>query len=124
MKGYGVSLALGVGVPIPILNRKILEYTTIKDRDIQAPVVDYSYDYGNRTGRVLCKLNYEQLKSGEVEILGNKVTTGSLSSYSKALKIAHILKDEIKRGEFTLSKPMKKLPINQRMKTLEIRGKE
>ncbi|MGD9202193.1 MAG: homocysteine biosynthesis protein [Chitinispirillia bacterium] len=124
LKGYGVSLALGIGIPIPILNSKILKYTTIKDRDIQAPVIDYSYDYGNSTGRILCKLNYGQLKRGEVEILGKKVITGSLSSYSKALKIANILKDEIKRGEFILSEPLQRLPLNQRMKSLEIRGKE
>lgn len=122
LKGYGISLSLGVGIPIPILNKKILEYTTIRDRNIMAPVVDYSCDYGNRTGRILGKLSYEQLKRNEVEILGKTVETGSLSSYSKALKIANILKDEIKQGEFLLNQPMQRLPLNQRMKPLEIKG--
>ena len=40
-KGYGVSLALGVGIPIPILN-EILRRTTVRDRDITACVIDYS----------------------------------------------------------------------------------
>ncbi len=119
--GYGVSLSLGIGIPIPILNEKILAYTTVRDRDIYAPVIDYSKDYPERTGKVLCKVNYEECKSGELEIKGRKVETGSLSSYSKALEIAGLLADEIRRGEFLLQKPSKRLPLNQGMMTLEIR---
>ena len=52
-KGYGVSLALGVGIPIPILNPEILKRTTVRDRDIQACVTDYSSDYPQKTGKVL-----------------------------------------------------------------------
>ena len=48
MKGYGVSLALGVGMPIPILSPEILARTTVRDEAILAPVIDYSYDYPNQ----------------------------------------------------------------------------
>ena len=48
---------------------------------------------------------------------------GSLSSYSKALEIAELLADEIKRGEFHLSEPLARLPLAQGMKPLEIREK-
>ena len=58
--GYGVSLALGVGIPIPVLNEEILRRTTVRDRDILAPVIDYSGDYPNRTGRVIARLSYER----------------------------------------------------------------
>ena len=34
--GYGASLAVGVGIPIPILSEEILEYTLVKDEDIFA----------------------------------------------------------------------------------------
>ncbi len=121
LRGYGVSLALGVGVPIPILDQSIIERTAVRDRDIYAPVIDYSSDYPNRTGKVICSLNYEELKRGEVSINGKKVEVGSLSSYAKALEIANILKDEIEQGEFLLSEPLRKLPVEQRMKTLEMR---
>jgi uncharacterized protein (DUF39 family) len=120
--GYGVSLAVGVGIPIPILNSEILKYTTVEDRDIYAPVIDYSVDYPERTGKVICKLNYEELKKGEVVIRNKKVEVGSLSSYSKALEISHLLKDEIKEGSFLLSKPMKRLALDQKMKPLEVRN--
>jgi len=119
--GYGVSLAVGVGVPIPILHAEILRRTCIRDRDISAPVVDYSVDYPQRTGRVICHLSYEQLKSGEVRIEGQKVQVGSLSSYNKALEIAHLLRDEIARGEFLLSQPIRPLRRDQAFKPLEVR---
>ncbi len=122
MKGYGVSLALGVGIPIPILNRKILERTTVRDRDIQAGVIDYSEDYPQKTGKVLTQFSYEQLRSGQVEIKGQKVAVSSISSYNKALKICQMLKAEIEDGKFMLSEASQKLPINQAMNSLQITG--
>jgi uncharacterized protein (DUF39 family) len=122
--GYGVSLALGVGVPIPILDEEILRRTTVRDRDILAPVIDYSSDYPNRTGKVLCRLSYEELKRGEASVLGRTVEVGSLSSYATALEIAHLLKDEIGRGEFLLSRPSRPLPRAQSMKALPMRKKK
>jgi len=123
LRGYGVSLALGVGIPIPILNADVLRRTCVRDRDIFAPVVDYSVDYPQKTGRVLCHVSYEQLRSGEIEIDGEKVAVGSLSSYYKALEIARLLADEIKRGDFQLSRPIAPLPKDTSMKSLEIREK-
>lgn len=122
--GYGVSLALGVGVPIPILDEEILRRTTVRDRDILAPVIDYSSDYPNRTGKVLCRLSYAELKMGEASVLGRTVEVGSLSSYAAALEIAHLLRDEIKRGEFILSRPSRPLPRVQSMKGLAVRKKK
>jgi uncharacterized protein (DUF39 family) len=55
-----------------------------------------------------------------VDIEGKKVRTGSMSSYSKALEIAHLLKDEIKRGDFLLSRPYQPLPQKQSMGALKI----
>jgi len=123
LRGYGVSLALGVGIPIPILNADVLKQTCVRDRDIFAPVVDYGSDYPKKTGRVLCHVSYEQLRSGAIEIDGNKVAVGSLSSYYKAVEIAHLLADEIKRGDFQLSQPITPLPKDTSMKSLEIREK-
>jgi len=121
-KGYGVSLALGVGIPIPILNAEILRRTTVRDRDIIACVIDYSEDYPEKTGKVLARYNYEQLRSGEVTLAGKKVPVTSLSSYNKALKICGLLKAEIEEGRFFLSEPSQRLPLNQAMKSLNITG--
>jgi len=123
LRGYGVSLGLGVGVPIPILNADILRRTCVRDRDILAPVVDYSHDYPQNTGKVLGHVNYEQLRSGEIKVDGRKVPVGSLSSYPMALEIANLLADEIRRGDFILARPMARLPLKQAMKPLKVRPK-
>ncbi|HXK37433.1 MAG TPA: homocysteine biosynthesis protein, partial [Candidatus Paceibacterota bacterium] len=123
LRGYGVSLALGVGVPIPILNEQILKRTCVRDRDILAPVTDYSLDYPQKTGRVICHVSYEQLRSGEIEVEGKKVAVGSMSSYCKALEIANRLADEIRRGDFLLARPIAALPRDTTMKPLVTRKK-
>ncbi|MBN1676197.1 MAG: homocysteine biosynthesis protein [Kiritimatiellae bacterium] len=123
LRGYGVSLAVGVGVPVPILNAAILKRTCIRDSDILAPVVDYSRDYPQNTGKVICHVNYEQLRSGEIEVAGKKVQVGSLSSYKKAVEIAERLADEIRRGEFFVSEPIARLPADGALKPLTVRPK-
>lgn len=118
LRGYGVSLALGIGVPIPILNETILKRTCVRDRDIPAPVIDYGHDYPQNTGKIVCMTNYEQLRSGEIEINGKKVEVGSMSSYYKALEIANLLADEIRRGDFLLARPSAPLRTDTQMKPL------
>ena len=123
LQGYGVSLALGVGIPIPVLNEEILRKTTVRDRDITAPVIDYSHDYPERTGKVICSVSYEELKRGEVTVKGKNVQVGSLSSYSVARDIAQLLKTEIEKGDFLIAEPISRLPANQKMKSLEIKSR-
>ncbi|MCK5564586.1 MAG: homocysteine biosynthesis protein [Planctomycetes bacterium] len=124
LRGYGVSLALGIGVPIPILNEDILKRTCVRDRDILAPVIDYGNDYPQNTGKTVCQVNYEQLRSGEIEIKGKKVQVGSMSSYYKALEIANLLADEIRRGDFYLTRPIAAMPKDSGMKPLLKREQE
>ena len=121
LRGYGVSLALGVGIPIPILSEDVLKRTCVRDRDIYAPVIDYSSDYPQNMGRVVTYVSYEQLRSGRIDVEGRTVTVGSLSSYHKALEIAHLLADEIKRGDFLLAEPIAPLPKETKMKPLVTR---
>lgn len=108
--GYGVSLNVGIGVPIPLLDEEIAEYVAVKDEDIYAPVVDYSEAYPQGKPEVLCEVNYAQLKSGEIEVKGKKVPTSSISSYKNARIIAEDLKAKIKRGEFLLTEKVADLP--------------
>jgi uncharacterized protein (DUF39 family) len=124
LRGYGVSLSLGIGVAIPILNEQVLKRTCVRDREILAPVVDYGSDYPQKTGRVICQVSYEQLRNGEIQIDGRKVAVGSLSSYYKALEIANLLADEIRRGEFPLVRPIAPLPKDTTMKPLVTREKD
>jgi uncharacterized protein (DUF39 family) len=108
--GYGTTLNVGIGIPIPILSEETLKYAAVKDADIYAAIVDYSEAYPQGKPDVLGEANYAQLKSGEIEIKGKKVPTSGISSYSKALEIANILKSWIKKGDFTLTEPVASLP--------------
>ncbi len=108
--GYGTTLTVGIGVPIPILSEEILQYALVTDADILAPVVDYSDAYPNRKPEVLAEVSYAELKSGKITVNGKEIPTASLSSYPGAVEIAATLKEWIKKGEFLLSDPVAPLP--------------
>jgi len=110
MLGYGTTITVGIGLPIPVLSEEILRYTTVRDTEITAPIVDYSETYPQRKPDVLGEVSYTQLKAGKIEVNGKGVPTSSLSSYSKAVEIANILKSWIQKGEFLLSEPVAPLP--------------
>jgi len=110
MFGYGCSLTVGIGVPIPIISEETLQYTAVTDSDISAPIVDYSRAYPQLESGTLGETNYAQLKSGKITIRGKEVPTASLSSYSKALEIATTLKEWITSGKFLLTKAVAPLP--------------
>ena len=110
MLGYGCTLTVGIGVPIPILSEAILQHTTVTDADILAPVVDYSQAYPQMKPDILGEVSYAQLKSGKIKVQGKQVPTSSMSSYPKAVEIANILKGWIQSGEFLLTEPVAPLP--------------
>jgi len=112
--GYGATLAVGIGIPIPVLDEEVVRYAAVRDADISAPVVDYSVDYPQGTGRVLGEVTYAELKSGRIVVEGKEVPTAPLSSYSRAREIAGVLKDWIRQGRFLLTEPVELLPCAAR----------
>jgi len=124
MFGYGCTITVGVGIPVPILSEEILNYTAVSDRDILAPIVDYSEAYPQMKSDVLGEVSYAQLKSGKIKVQGEDVPTASLSSYPRAVEIATILKEWILSGKFLLTEPVAPLsgvesgvtfkPLNER----------
>lgn len=108
--GYGPTLTVGLGVPIPILDEEMLKFTAVKDEDIFAPVVDYSMDYPQGTGKILGRVSYAQMKTGKIEVEGKELPAAPLSSYFKAKQIAETLKDWIKEGRFQLGEQVQTLP--------------
>ena len=108
--GYGCSLTVGVGVPIPILSEEILQYTAVSDEDILAWVIDYSDAFPQLKPDILAEVSYAELKSGKIKIKGKDVPTASLSSYPRAVEIAGILKEWIQAGKFFLTEPVEPLP--------------
>jgi len=108
--GYGVSLAVGIGVPIPVLNEDILKHTAVKDEDIVAQVVDYSESYPQVKPGSLGEVTYAELKTGTITVQGKQVVTGAMSSYSKARKIAELLKERIISKNFYLTEAVSPIP--------------
>ena len=108
--GYGVSLCVGIGIPIPIIDERSAFHCGIPEEKLMAPVVDYSSDYPNRNPKVLTEVSYAQLRSGSITFGGKKIPTGSLSSLPVARKIATILADSIRKGAFLLTSPVAPIP--------------
>ncbi|MGB3293962.1 MAG: homocysteine biosynthesis protein [Phormidesmis sp.] len=111
-KGYGPSLMLGVGIPIPILNEDILTRCAVSDQDLVAPVVDFSIP--RRVRPTFGLVSYAQLKSGKITLDGKPVRTAPLSSLHFAQQVALDLKQRIDASEFELTAPVTSLPTDTR----------
>jgi uncharacterized protein (DUF39 family) len=107
--GYGCSVMIGIGIPIPILNKELAYFTGQSDKDIFCQVVDYAEDYPPGTGKTLGEVSYAELKSGRIEFMGKTIETAPISSYPMARKIAGILRDWI-MGGFTIGEPQTPFP--------------
>jgi len=110
MLGYGVTLIVGIGVPIPVLDEDVVRCAAFKDEELYTQIIDYSQAYPQVVPGSLGEANYAQLNSGKITVQGKTVPTGNLSSYSKARTIAEELKSWIKKGDFLLSEPVASLP--------------
>ena len=115
-KGYGVTLVVGIGIPIPILNSETMKSVSVKDEDIWTEIIDYSFPHLKKPS--LGRVNYKQLREGNITIRGKNVPASSLSSYAKAREIAQKLKEEILRGKFLLQEPIQKFPQGSKFKPL------
>ena len=105
IQGYGCSLAVGLGVPIPILNEEMARYTAISDDKIFTQVIDYGNDYPAGKSKSLAQVSYAELRSGSIKVNGKDVPTVPLSSMVRAREIAEWLKKRISTGKFLLGEP-------------------
>jgi uncharacterized protein (DUF39 family) len=114
---YGITLYVGVGIPIPILDEEMLAKTAIKNKDIYTRIVD-------KSGKVDLDIlvNYEELRSGQISLFGKKVSTAPLTSLYKSRIIAEKLKGWILNGSFLLTEKVCDLPAHNKVNTLEVRG--
>lgn len=117
IKNYGTSLYVGIGIPIPVLDEEMAKQLAVRNRDIHT----YLYDYGvqRREKPVVRAVNYEELRSGEIDINGTQVKTYPISSLSKAKKIMNTLKQWIQRGEFLLQEPVQPFQTTSDFKVLK-----
>ncbi len=115
--GYGCSLVVGVGIPIPILDEEMALFTSVSDEDIVAQVKDYSFTVKDP----ICEVNYAQLRSGTISVDNRELPTVPLSSYVRAKEIAETLRSWIEKGEFILGEPQKMLPSVARAEAADVK---
>ena len=109
-KGYGATLIVGLGLPIPILDEELALQTAVSDADNKAQVIDYSKAYPQIEPGSIAEVSYADLKRGSIEVNGKQVDTVPLSSYSAARRVADALKQWIAAGKFLLNQPAETLP--------------
>ncbi|HEY9872194.1 MAG TPA: homocysteine biosynthesis protein [Candidatus Obscuribacterales bacterium] len=103
-KNYGPSLMLGVGVPLPVLQEEVVARCAVQDKDIVAPIVDFSIP--RRVRPTFGLVSYAQLKSGRIIIEGKSVRVAPLASIYLSSQVALELKQWIEAGQFTLTEPV------------------
>ncbi len=119
---YGVTMYVGVGVPIPILDEEMARAVGVSNADIHTTVVDYSVPHRVRPS--LGQVTYAELRSGGVDLNGRRIPTAPLSSLVRAREIAVTLKDWLQTGRFLLQEPIQPLPGERRPQPLEDHGEE
>lgn len=108
--GYGCSLIVGLGIPIPVLNEEIAWYAGVSDEDIFMPIVDYGHDYPQGVPRNHGHVSYAELRSGVIRVKDRETATVPLTSYTLSLEIAETLKKWVQEGGFTLGEPQELIP--------------
>ena len=114
--GYGVSLCVGIGIPIPILDVDMARFTGIRDSEIFTEIIDFGVPRMERP--VVKRVSYAELKSGRVEINGEVVRVSPLSSYYMARRVMEDLKKIIENGEFFLTSPVERIPTKSLLKPM------
>ena len=103
MTGYGVTMYVGLGVPLPVLDLDVVRATAVRDEDISVDLLDYGVP--SRARPKVRSVTYAELRSGSVEINGEQVRTSSLSSFRRARQVAAELKGWIESGKMQLALP-------------------
>lgn len=119
-KGYGASVMLGVGIPLPVLTEEVVAHCAVQDKDLVAPVVDFSIP--RRVRPTFGLVSYAQLKSGKLSIDGKLVRVAPLASLYLSRQVAIELKSWIQSGNFLLTEPVAELPRDRVFIPQDMRG--
>ncbi|OCQ98484.1 hypothetical protein BCD67_07940 [Oscillatoriales cyanobacterium USR001] len=121
-KNYGPSLMLGVGIPLPVLNEEVIVRCAVQNKDIVAPVVDFSIP--RRVRPTFGLVTYAQLKTGKITIEGKSIRVAPLASFYLSRQVALELKQWIESGEFTLTEPVAKIPMERAFLPQDVWGSQ
>jgi len=114
IKGYGVSLYIGMGVPIPVLDEDLAADIALRNEDLQTRVVDYA------SGEIAGVIDYGSLLSGRAKMDGRSIPTRTLSHVKTAVRIAELLKKQVADGIFPLTEPVSRLPVHGMLRSFPV----
>lgn len=114
---YGVTIFIGAGIPIPVLDEDMARRVMIRNSQIETNIIDY----GSPGHDVLGRADYKSLFSGEITLNGKKIRTAPLSSLRVAREIAETLRLEITAGRFLLTAPVEAFTKTPGLNNLDIR---
>lgn len=116
MTEYGVTLYVGLGIPLPITDIDMVRSTAVRDEDIFVDVIDYGVPSRNRPS--LRKVSYAELRSGVIGINGEDIRTSSLSSFRQAREIAGTLKSWVEQGKMMMASPARRIDAEKKAKPM------
>jgi CBS domain-containing protein len=116
MTGYGVTLYVGLGIPLPVLDIEVVRATAVRDQDIFVDLLDYGVP--SRSRPALRKVSYAELRSGAIEMHGEEIRTSSLSSFKKAREVAGELKRWVESGAMQLALPTRPIDAKKPVKPM------
>jgi len=116
MTEYGVTLYVGLGIPLPITDIDMVRSTAVRDEDIFVDVIDYGVPSRNRPS--LRKVSYAELRTGVIGIDGDDIRTSSLSSFRKAREIAGTLKGWVEQGKMLMVSPARRIDAEKKAKPM------
>jgi len=114
---YGVTLYVGLGLPIPVLDEDVARRVSVSNAGIETTICDYS----KPDHPAVARASYAELRSGWIQLNGKRVKTAPLSSLARARRIAEELKKRLLSGEFPLREPSLGLPHKSAMRPLAVR---
>lgn len=103
--GYGISLYVGIGIAIPVLDADLAARVAVRNADLRTNIVDYA------TGDVVDRVTYADLFERSVHIFDKTVPTKTMTDLRMSRKIAAVLKEWVCRGLFPMRPPVQPLPI-------------
>jgi L-aspartate semialdehyde sulfurtransferase len=115
---YGITLYIGIGIPIPVLDEDMLRHTAVSNNEIYTQIINYGAKNAER--EIIGRVNYRELMSGYIDMKGKRIKTFPLSSMKKAREIAEKLKASITRGEFFIQEPVELFKKNQSPKSMKM----
>ena len=109
--GYGISIAVSIGVAIPVLDEDMAMRVSVQNKNIKTSIIDYA------TGERVTSVNYRDLLGGQATINGKAIRTTTMSRNRVAQDITVIMKNWIMANRFSLNAPVKSLPVHGTLKS-------